>query len=129
MHLHLRGSVLGWMRAGSEHKFLRIHTGRHDQPYYVSPGIDYQKSFFDCFLKGEDHGGWISGKQPRVSFAVRRGCPEPVSSDGERIVEWRDEQEWPLARTTYQKIYLSSDKTLGTSASETEGKLSYKGFW
>ena len=116
------------MRAGSRHKFLRLHSGRHDKPYYVSPGIDMQKSFMDCFLRGDDHGGWMSGKQPIVSLALRRGSPEPVSQDGERIVEWRNEQEWPLARTIYQKLYLSPDKTLSAKESKTKGTLSYEGF-
>jgi len=48
-------------------------------------------------LKGEDTG-W--GKQPRVLLQVRH--------PGERFVE-RAENEWPIARTTWQKFYLHPD--------------------
>jgi len=53
-----------------------------------------------------------SGKQTPVSFAVRKGNPGFGTMDAERTFKYRDEQEWPLARTVYQKINLTADKKL-----------------
>ncbi|KAL7917137.1 Alpha/Beta hydrolase protein [Trichoderma austrokoningii] len=124
--LHLRGNVLGYMRASSPHKFLRIHTGRHDLPYYLEPYITYLKSFYDCFLKGDDYDGWKTGKQAPVAFAVRRGTQSPGSIQGELEYKFREEKEWPLARTKYQQLYLTADKMLSKEKPPVQATLSYK---
>ncbi|KAH8691460.1 Alpha/Beta hydrolase protein [Talaromyces proteolyticus] len=110
--LHLRGNILGWMRAGSEYKYLRIHTGTHDAPFYSSPAMDLQLSFFDCWLKGDDYGGWKTGKQAPVSFAVRKGNPGIAAVDEKEAFKYRDEKEWPLARTVYKQVNLTHKKEL-----------------
>jgi predicted acyl esterase len=115
------------MRAGSKNKYLRLHTGTHDRPYYHSPGIDLQLSFFDCWLRDDDHGGWKFGKQAPVSFVVRKGNPGFGTIDAERTFKYRNEQEWPLARTVYQKINLTADKKLRKEPQTSEGLLSYAG--
>ncbi|UKZ68127.1 uncharacterized protein TrAtP1_009163 [Trichoderma atroviride] len=124
--LHLRGNVLGYMRASSQYKFLRIHTGRHDLPYYFEPYITYQKSFLDCFLKGDDYDGWKTGKQAPVAFAVRRGTQSPGSMQGELEFKFRDEKEWPLARTNYEKHYLTANKMLSKEKPSVEATFSYQ---
>jgi predicted acyl esterase len=72
----------------------------------------YQKSFYDCFLKDDDYDGWMTGKQAPVAFAVRRGTQEPGSMQGELEYKYCDETEWPLARTKYEKHYLTADNML-----------------
>lgn len=42
--LHLRGDVIGWMNAGSELKYLRFITGRHDLPFYYEDEVEIQKA-------------------------------------------------------------------------------------
>lgn len=125
--LHLRGNIMAWMRCGSKHKYLRLHTGTHDRPYYNSPGIELQLSFFDCWLKGDDYGGWKTGQQAPVSFAIRKGSPGFGTADSEKTFEYRDEKEWPVARTVYQKLYLTTDKKLIKEKQTTESLLSYAG--
>ena len=125
--MHLRGNVLSFMRARSKYKFLRIHTGRHDLPYYFSPYVDYMKSFYDCFLKDDDYDGWTSGKQPVVRFAVRQGSAKPGLLSEADVFPFRDEHEWPLARTKYEKMHLHSDKTLDSKPPAVAGSLSYQG--
>ncbi|PON21900.1 hypothetical protein TGAM01_v209156 [Trichoderma gamsii] len=127
--LHLRGNVLGYMRASSRYKFLRIHTGRHDLPYYCEPYITYQKSFFDCFLKGDDYDGWKTGKQAPVAFAVRRGTQPQGSIQGELEYKFRDENEWPLARTKYEKHYLTANKMLLKEKPSVEATFSYQALY
>src|SRR5207247_10571088 len=53
-----------------------------------------QKRFFDCFLKGIDNG-WNT--EPRVRLQVRHI---------DKFVE-RTENEWPIARTRWTKLYLN----------------------
>lgn len=115
------------MRAGSKYKFLRIHTGRHDLPFYFSPYVDQMISFFDCFLKDNDYDGWKTGKEPPVRFAVRRGAAPIGMLDESKVYDWRAETEWPPARTKYEKIHLHPNKTLSARKPSTEGTLSYKG--
>jgi uncharacterized protein len=91
--LHLRGNVEGFVRAASEQKWLELHGLEHWTHFYTDYGVGLQKRFFDHFLKGEDNG-WA--RQPPVILNVR-------TPDG---FFRRDEQEWPLARTQWTKLYL-----------------------
>jgi uncharacterized protein len=93
--LHLRGNVEGFMRAGSQHKWLEMHGREHWTEFYTDYGVALQKRFFDYFLKGIDNG-W--GAQPPVQLQLRT----PTG-----FVE-RHEQEWPLARTRWTKAYLNA---------------------
>ncbi|MGH8953167.1 MAG: CocE/NonD family hydrolase, partial [Acidimicrobiia bacterium] len=65
--LHLRGNVDGFVRAGSEQKYLELHGLEHWTHFYTDYGVDLQKRFFGHFLKGEDTG-WAD--QPRVLLNV-----------------------------------------------------------
>lgn len=47
--------------------------------------------------------------------------------DAERTFKYRDEQEWPLARTVYQEINLTADKKLSKEPQTGHGLLSYAG--
>lgn len=118
--------MLGFLRVSSKYKYLRIHTGRHDLPYFFHPHLDTMASFFDCFLKGDDHGGWKTGKEPPVKYAIRRGSAPMGTLDESTTFEWRSENEWPLARTRYEKWNLHADQTLSATTPTEAGKLSYK---
>jgi len=96
--LHLRGNTEAWMRAASKHKKLRIHTGSHVHPFYTEEGRRDQLRFLDHFLKGIDNGVM---DEPPVRLAIRKGHDE---------IEWRDEHEWPLARTLWTKLYFDLGK-------------------
>lgn len=114
MGLHTRGNFEGYLRAGSQQKWLEVHGDTHFTHFYSKYGEPLQKRFFGYFLKGEDNG-W--DKQPRVSLAVRH--------PGETF-ELRAENEWPLARTRWTKYFLQTeDLRLSTQASATETSLSY----
>lgn len=91
--LHLRGNVEGFRHAASEQKWLEVHGGSHWAIFYTDYGVKLQKRFFDYFLKGAQNG-W--DKQPRVQLQVRY-----VDCFVERF-----ENEWPLARAQWTKLYL-----------------------
>jgi len=93
--LHLRGNTEAFMRAASTHKKLRIHTGSHVHPFYTEEGRQDQLRFFDHWLKGIDNGVM---DEPPVKLAIRKGRD---------AIEWRHENEWPLARTQWTKLYFN----------------------
>ena len=110
MGLHLRGNTEGFLRASSTRKKLRIHAGTHYHPFYSSEGRDDQLRFFDQWLKGEDTGIM---EEPPVKLLVRLG--------GHGNYRWRSENEWPIARTNWTKLYLEPRPRRG----ELEGALVY----
>jgi predicted acyl esterase len=112
--LHQRGSVEGFVRAASTQKWLEIHGIEHWTHFYTDYGRLLQRRFFDHFLKGE-RDDWPT--QPRVQLQLRR-------LDG--FVQ-RFEDEWPIARTRWTKLYLHpGDLSLrGTPASAT-GSIVYE---
>jgi len=92
-HLHLRGNIEGFLGVSSRDKWLVVHTGTHIDPYYADWAKALQLQFLDTFLK--EDAATMSDVAP-VRLAIRRG----------RESEWRDEQEWPLARTQWRELYL-----------------------
>jgi predicted acyl esterase len=91
--LHTRGNFEGFTRAASADKWLEVHGLEHWTHFYTAYGLDLQKRFFACFLKGE-RDGWRD--QPAVQLQVR-------TLDG--FVP-RAEREWPLKRTRWRWLYL-----------------------
>ncbi|KAI1130639.1 acyl esterase [Nemania abortiva] len=110
--LHLRGNIEGFVHAGSEQKWLRTITGRHDLPFYYREEVEIQRSFLDAFLKNEDRAGWKKGHVPRVSLVLRQGDVSFNNAAVERPYPRRPEKEWPIARTIWKKYYLTPRKTL-----------------
>jgi uncharacterized protein len=102
--LHLRGNTEAFMRAASKHKKLRIHTGSHVHPFYREEARADQIRFFDYWLKGIDNGVM---DEPPVKLAIRHGADK---------IEWRYEQEWPLARTKWTKLYFDLSQPDGAGA-------------
>jgi predicted acyl esterase len=97
--IHPRGNFNGFTETpGDTPKWLEVHGDSHWSLFSSGYGVALQKRFFDCFLKGEQNG-W--DKQPRVQLNVRH--------PGERFV-LRNENEWPLARTRWTKLYLDSER-------------------
>jgi predicted acyl esterase len=92
--LHPRGNFEGYLRAASPQKWLEVHGLEHWTHFYTDYGRAMQKRFFDYFLKGQENG-WE--RQPPVLLQVRH-----VDHFEERA-----EQEWPLARTRWTKLYLN----------------------
>ena len=100
--LHPRGNFEGFLRAASSQKWLEVHGIEHWTHFYTDYGRTLQLRFFDRFLKGK--GDWAA--QPRVQLQVRHV---------DKFVE-RHENEWPLARTEWTKMYLHRDGTLSSGA-------------
>jgi predicted acyl esterase len=91
---HQRGNFTAWSQVSSDPKWLEVHGGTHWAGFYTAYGRNLQKRFFDHFLLGK--GDWL--KQPPVSLNIRK-------VDG--TFSLRSEEEWPLARTKWQRKYLN----------------------
>lgn len=81
--------------------------------------LAFHLRFFDHVLKGMNTG---LDKEPPVKIFVMGGGDGKKNSAG-RINHggcWREEQEWPLARTQFTHFYLHADGTLRTEPPEPD---------
>ena len=86
----------GWESA-TEHTVM----GKRDMGDARFPYDDLYVRWFDHWLKGTDNG---VTREPRVRIYVMGAN------------RWREENEWPLKRTTFTKYYLHSDGHANTRA-------------
>ncbi|HEX6692366.1 MAG TPA: CocE/NonD family hydrolase [Burkholderiales bacterium] len=94
--LHPRGNFEGFVRSKSKDKWLEAHGIEHWTHFYTDYGRKLQLRFFDFYLKNKKNG-WDT--QPKVQLQVRHIG---------KFVE-RHENEWPIARTKWTKMYLSGN--------------------
>jgi putative CocE/NonD family hydrolase len=81
--------------------------------YGPNAGVDFvepQLRFFDYWLKGIDDG---YSKEPPVRIFVM----------GDNV--WRDEREWPIARTRYTDFYLSAGRALAPSPPQADSSATF----
>lgn len=112
--LHTRGTLEGFKKIASEDKWLMIHGRKKWQNYYQPENVERQRQFFNRFLKGIDNRvkDW-----PRVIIEVREQF---------YVGNTRSENEWPLARTEYVKLYLNaSDGRAGKPPFKKEEQVRY----
>lgn len=95
--VHTHGSFAGFCRMASKEKWLRVHNTSEWFDYYTPENVEDLRRFFDHYLKGIDNG-WE--QTPRVRLSV-------LNPGGTDIVG-RAEEDFPLARTQYHKLYLSA---------------------
>ena len=110
--LHSRGTLEGFKKIASKDKWLMVHGRKKWQNFYQN--VEKQRQFFDRFLKGIDNEVkyW-----PKVTLEIR-----------ERffVGNFRSENEWPLARTQYTKLFLNaSDGKLSKSPFKKEAQVRY----
>jgi uncharacterized protein len=111
--LHLRGNTEGFMNAASKSKKLRIHTGTHFHPFHTEEGRLDQLRFFDHWLKGIDTGIM---DEPPVKLQIRTG-------GGLKEYKFRFENEWPIARTRWTRMYLKAEQPEQNHDGSPEGAL------
>jgi len=111
--LHLRGNTEAYLCAQSKHKKLRIHTGDHFRPFHSNEGKVDQLRFFDYWLKGIQNGIM---DEPPIKLEIRTG-------GSKKPYAFRFENEWPLARTQWTKMYFSIERERMPEETYTEGRL------
>jgi hypothetical protein len=111
--LHLRGNTEAYLCAASKHKKLRIHTGDHFRPFHSNEGKVDQLRFFDYWLKGMQNGIM---DEPPIKLEIRTG-------GSKKPYAFRFENEWPLARTQWTKMYFCIEKERSPDEAHAEGRL------
>ncbi|MDA8250616.1 MAG: CocE/NonD family hydrolase [Rhodospirillales bacterium] len=112
--LHTRGTLEGFRRIASQHKWLDIHGRKKWENYYQPESVERQRAFFDHFLKGIDTDvlAW-----PKVRLEVRERYYVGAS---------RDETAWPLARTRATPLYLDArNGALSTAPIAAASRVAY----
>jgi len=107
-HFHLRGSIEAFRRIRSTKKWLRAHREFEWPDTYHRDNIEDLHKFFDRYLK-DIRNGWEF--TPRVRLDV-------MDAYGYDYAVRREEEQFPLARTQYRKLYLDA----------ASGKASYEPF-
>jgi len=113
--LHTMGSFRAFIKAKSENKWVYTHrTGKWDA--YYSPDVqEMTRNFMDCFLKDDTSSGFLD--MPPVRLEVRSSLKE--------IHDVRFENEWPIARTEYTRLYLTEQQALSLERPQTPKDLGY----
>ena len=111
--MHLRGNTEAYMCAASRHRKLRIHTGTHFHPFHSEEGRTDQLRWFDYWLKGLDTGIM---NEPPVKLEIRTG-------GGTGPYAFRYEDDWPIPRTQWTRLYLHITGKATASADHVEGEL------
>jgi predicted acyl esterase len=112
--LHTRGTLEAYKALSSHHKWLDVHGRKKWGNYYDPRNVAKLREFFDHFLKQSSRG---LGHWPKVRIEVREEAYKSA---------FRDENEWPLARTRFTALYLDakSGKLLAAPA-PAEGAVAY----
>jgi predicted acyl esterase len=111
--LHQRGVLEAFQAVGSQVKQLIVTSGTHIGPFYEEWAKHRQLRFLDRWLKDAPNG---AEHDAPVRLAIR--------SAGS--VTWRDEHEWPLARTRWSPLHLDAAKnTLAWTPPADPAEVSY----
>lgn len=111
-NLHTVGSFRAFERVSSTDRFAYMHRGPKWSTFYGHEAIAAQLAFFDRYLRGTVSSASAPAPElpplPRVRLEVRE--------NHDRIVEVRDENEWPLQRTAWTPLYLAANGRLTDAA-------------
>ncbi|MEL6191938.1 MAG: CocE/NonD family hydrolase, partial [Bacteroidota bacterium] len=115
--LHTNGGYRSFMDVKSKEKWMYTHRGGKWDVYYSPEVQELTLKFMDYYLKGKTDNGWNKVAPVRVE----------VRSDRDTIHEVRAEHEWPIARTQYDRFYLTDDHKLSLNHETEESEVSYNG--
>lgn len=112
--LHHRGVLEAYGAVASECAQLVISAGTHIGPFYEDWAKERQLRFLDRWLKNDPNG---AEDDAPVRLAVR-SCGTWT---------WRDESEWPIARTRWRRLYLeAAEHSMAWTAPEGSGSSTYE---
>lgn len=96
-HYHALGSLDGFRRISSREKWLRVEDTFEWPDSYAPEHVEDLRRFFDHYLR-EVKNDWVLTPRVRLSILDPGGLDQIN----------RPENEWPLARTKYEKLYLDA---------------------
>lgn len=101
-NLHSVGSMRAFQQTGSAERHAYAHRGGKWAIFYGEDARQAQLAFFDRHLRERD-----VAPLPPLRLEIR--------DRADHVVEVRDEQDWPLARTDWRQLYLGADGSLAES--------------
>lgn len=117
-HFHLRGTMNAWQKLGTDQKWLRAHREFEWPDFYQTENLAELKTFFDRYCKDICNGWELT---PPVRICVQDRFDEDVEKQ-------RPENEFPLARTVYEKLYLdAADGNMKEHPVSVESSVRYDG--
>ncbi|MFG2435799.1 CocE/NonD family hydrolase [Streptomyces sp. NPDC048508] len=102
-NLHSAGSMRAFQHVGSPDRHAYAHRGPKWASFYGEEALRTQLAFFDRYLSEQD-----VPSLPRMRLEIRDRL--------DHIVEVRNEQEWPLARTDWRHLHLAERGSLAEDA-------------
>ena len=118
-HFHLRGSVEGFRRIRSPKKWLRMHRDMEWPDTYNPDNLQDLLKFYNRYLKDE-RNGWEFTPKVRVDV---------MDAYGFDLYHNREEDNFPIPRTEYRKLYLNAaDMTMGYDKPEEEAEVVYNNY-
>lgn len=112
-NLHSVGSMRAFTNVASKQRHSFAHRGGKWSTFYGESARAHQLAFFRTHLLQETEAAL-----PFMRLEVRERHQE--------VVEVRDEHEWPLARTQWQRLYLGSNGLLLPDAPNEHGQVSIR---
>ncbi len=117
-HFHNMGSWEGFRKIRSRKKWMRAHREFEWPDTYNNANIEDLRKFFDRYLK-DIRNGWEF--TPKIRLEVMDAFAYDFQTN-------RPENEFPLARTQYTKLYLNSENgSLNFEAPAAVAKASFDG--
>jgi len=115
-HFHLRGSFNAFRRCRSQKKWMRAHRDFEWPDAYANENLEDLRKFFDRYLK-LIRNGWEMTPRYRIE----------VQDVGEfNYMKNRPENEFPLKRTEYEKLYLNAAQmSMQTETPENAASVKY----
>ena len=110
-NLHSGGSMRAFQQAGSTERHAYAHRGPKWATFYGDEARATQLAFFDRHLRERD-----VPSLPPMRLEIR--------DRADHVLEVRDEQEWPLARTNWRRLYLDAGGTLNEHPGDA-GQVSF----
>lgn len=101
-NLHSGGSMRAFQKSASSERHAYAHRGPKWATFYSEKALEVQLAFFDRHLKQ-------AAAPPLPPMRLE------IQDRHNHVVEVREEQEWPLARTQWRLLHLASAGKLSTS--------------
>jgi uncharacterized protein len=118
----LQRLIIGpWIHSGENHDYAGEAQFTGDAALDLSA---FTLRWFDRWLKGIDNG---VDREPPVRIYVMGGGDAHKTPEGRIFVggHWRNEQEWPLARTAPTPYYLHAKAVLSSGAPAADRPVTY----
>lgn len=110
-NLHSRGSIRAFTGCSSQHARLYTHRGGKWETFYSETALAEQLRFFRDVLDGA-----TGARSVRLE----------VREDRDTVAAVREEGEWPLARTRWRPLYLSTAGLLAAEQPTIPGSITFE---